>query len=41
MSARRKNKNDRGVAMLIAIISIAILTIVATEFAEWLSARTA
>lgn len=33
MSARRKNKNDRGVAMLIAIISIAILTIVATEFA--------
>lgn len=33
MSARRKHEKDRGVAMLIAIISITILTIVATEFA--------
>jgi general secretion pathway protein K len=32
VSARRK-KDQRGVAMLIAIISIAILTVVATEFA--------
>lgn len=32
MSAPRRRKDDRGVAMLIAIISIAILTIVATEF---------
>jgi len=32
VSAPRRRKDDRGVAMLIAIISIAILTIVATEF---------
>jgi general secretion pathway protein K len=32
VSARRKQRKDRGVAMLIAIISIAILTVVSTEF---------
>jgi len=32
VSARKRQKRERGVAMLIAIISIAILTIVATEF---------
>ncbi|HZH04201.1 MAG TPA: type II secretion system minor pseudopilin GspK, partial [Myxococcaceae bacterium] len=29
----RPRKNERGVAMLIAIISIAVLTVLATEFA--------
>ena len=33
MSARSRQRRERGVAMLIAIISIAILTVVATEFA--------